>query len=184
MVLKTAEIISGGISLGIAIFIFTTTRKFPSLPGGIPGPALFPYILSCMLGFFSVILICSGLFPSRELAGQTKTLERGCGDLQAKQPQPLESGSQDVGEVLAAPLSKWEGFINMVLVILGMIFFVLFVKEVGFILIALLLCVGLMLRLGVSPIKAVCISTGTVMVIFWLFAKLMLVPLPSGVIGL
>jgi hypothetical protein len=183
MELKMVELISGGISLGIAIFTFIATRKFPSLPDGIPGPALFPCILSCMLGFFSIILICSGLL-SRKSAGRMKTRQSCCGDLQAKQQQPPAGGPQNDKAILTAPLSKREGFINMGLVILGMFLFVLLVNKVGFILSGLALCAGLMVRLGVSPLKAVCISIGSVMLIFWLFAKLMLVPLPSGVLRL
>jgi putative tricarboxylic transport membrane protein len=166
MNLKLANVISGGLFLGFSVFIFTETMKFPSLPGGIPGPALFPYILSGGMAFFSILLICSGLFSSRSVVEPSQSPE---GISQDSPPAPS--------------LSRRQGLINMALVILGMVLFVVFVNRVGFILFGFILCTGLMWRLGVAPLKAICIGSVAVMVIFWLFAKLMMVPLPLGVLG-
>lgn len=173
--MQFAEVISGIIALGLAILIFTTTRHFPALPGGMPGPALFPYIISGMLGLFSMMLIASGLLPSRG---------RGCLSEVAPPGLPAGDTPRNDGGRWETSLAKGGGCINLVLFILSMVLFVLLVEAVGFILTALILCVGLMWRLGVALAKAIWISAGTVMVIFWLFAKIMLVPLPFGVLRL
>lgn len=175
--MRLAEAFSGLISLAIALFIFITAMHFPSLPGGMPGPALFPCIISCVLGFFSIILICSGLFGVRLFVNKQN-------DRDVSQFGPQSEAFQEDGKSQVNSIAKRDGVINMTLIILAMIFFVLFVEKVGFILTGFIICAGLMWRMGVPLIKAILVSTGTVMLIFWLFVKLMLVPLPLGVISL
>ncbi len=57
---------AGVIILGVAAFL--ETLRFPEMPGGMPGPALFPRILSVLLAGFGLPLLLRARRPAEDAA--------------------------------------------------------------------------------------------------------------------
>lgn len=55
---------AGVIILGVAAFL--ETLRFPEMPGGMPGPALFPRILSVLLVGFGLLLLLRARRPAED----------------------------------------------------------------------------------------------------------------------
>lgn len=143
------------IVFAIAEIAYTTT--FPSLHGQDFGPNLFPILIGVGLIICGVALVARGI-AARRAAG---------------------------GEALVA-LGPWAKeprmVVNLCLLVLGVVLYILFAEPVGFIPISVLLLTVLMLRLGAGALTSVIVAVTTTMVIHTLFSKVLLVPLPWGVL--
>lgn len=52
--------------MGLAILVWITSRHFPTLPEGYPGPALFPRVIAVLLLLAGLGLVVGGVKPSDE----------------------------------------------------------------------------------------------------------------------
>ncbi|MEM7637094.1 MAG: tripartite tricarboxylate transporter TctB family protein [Pseudomonadota bacterium] len=144
----------GLILIAFAIAEIAYTRTFPRLHGQDYGPDLFPIMIGAGLLLFGGILI---------IRGWTQ---------RATQPMLV------VGD--------WahdrKNVANVVILLGSIVFYIVFSTWLGFIPTALLIQSVLLVRLGSGLITSVIIATISTMVIHTLFAKLLLVPLPWGLL--
>jgi putative tricarboxylic transport membrane protein len=147
------DYIGGGIFTALGLFIWAMTFQFPVLDDGHPGPSLFPRVLGTLFIFFGTLVILSGRRAAK-----------------ANQDPPAEE------EVRL-------NYFNPLLVIILIAAFIAIAPKLGFILTGAALLFILMTRLRVSPLKSSIISVVLICFIFFVFAKILRVPLPHGLLG-
>ncbi len=144
----------GLILIAFAIAEISYTQTFPRLHGQDYGPDLFPIIIGAGLMVFGGILIVRGWAQ------------------RATQPMVVVGDwAQDRSNV-----------VNVVILLGSIVFYIVFSTWLGFIPTALLIQTVLLVRLGSSLVTSVIIAAISTMVIHSLFAKLLLVPLPWGLL--
>ncbi len=146
--------------IGAALVLFAAamiwyTRNFPEMPGQHYGPALFPVLIGIGFLLTGAVLIARG-------AARLRT-------------EPLFSGG--------AWLRSGPHLINFMAIVGGLLLYILISDRLGFILTALLLLSGwlLLFRRG-RPLSSFAIALGVTLAVDYLFSKLLLVPLPAGVL--
>ncbi len=144
----------GAILILLAATMIGLTFSFPAFPGQKYGPSLFPRILGTGISLCSLLLI----LRDRRLAagGPWLVLADWVG-----QPRKLAS----FGLMLAA-----------------MVFYIFASEPLGFIPCAFLIQIVLFLWFGVRPVTAVIVAVAMTLVAHWFFARMMLVPLPRGIL--
>lgn len=166
------------ISLGTILLggvIFFLIRDFPRLDDGHPGPALFPGVLAGLFIVFGISLLVQSLWAN---LARNRIWKRVEGDLELNPPQVNE-----VGPLVPSKSFSFEGIINVLCVLASISFYIYFVETLGFLITGFLLLVLLMIKLGVPSWKSGVISLLSTLVIYMLFAKLLKVPLPWGLLG-
>ena len=151
------DYIGAGIFIALGVFIWAVSFQFPVLPGGHPGPSLFPRVLGTLFIFFSLIVILQGRRKSKT------------------PPPPAEH--DEGGNVT---LIGEKNYFNAVLVIILIAAFIAFAKYLGFILTGGAVLFILMWRLHVKPHIGLIISAVVMCVIYSVFSKGLRVPLPHG----
>ena len=140
------------ILFAVAEIAYSTT--FPRLHGQDYGPDLFPTIVGVGLLVCGVILIVQGL------------------------AQRSTSPWVDIGD--------WAGdrrnIVNVLALLGSILFYILVSDDLGFIPTSLLILTTLMIRFGSSWLVSIAVAVITTLVIHTLFAKLLLVPLPWGIL--
>ncbi len=146
--------------LGFVILVFGAAvalyayLTFPALPGQEFGPAFFPTIIGTVLAGCGTVLLVQGLVKQRTV--------------------PL------------AQLGEWARLpghvVNFFLIFLALIAYILFTDSVGFIPVSFLILTGLMMRFGSRWVTAVGIGLAATLLIHTVFYKLLLVPLPWGIL--
>ena len=145
-------------AIGLFLILFAAVvlwhvQSFPSLDNGYPGPALFPSVLAVLFIICGIGLIIQGV-RQRE-----KLLKFDTGTL------------------------KLSGLLN-ILFVLGMIVCYIFLAQfAGFLIFSFLVLLILMKWLKVKTLASILMSAGVTLVIYLLFAKVLLVPLPWGLWG-
>jgi len=145
--------------IGIVLIVFALaeiayTTTFPRLHGQDYGPDLFPALLGVGLIVCGVILIFKGY------AKRTS--------------EPL----MVVGDWVENP----RNISNVFLLLGSIVFYILASQWLGFILTALVILVTLLVRLGSSWRLSFIVAIATTFIIHTLFAKVLLVPLPWGIL--
>lgn len=140
------------IAFASAVIAYATT--FPRLHGQDYGPDLFP------------ILIGAGLI--------------GCGALL------LVKGISERATVPLAAVGDWARdrarVVDLVLLVGGIAFYILASGWLGFVPVAFAILLILLVRLGTGWVASVGIAAATTLLLHALFAKLLLVPLPWGIL--
>ncbi|MBX2880332.1 MAG: tripartite tricarboxylate transporter TctB family protein [Granulosicoccus sp.] len=149
--------------IGCVLVIFALaeiayTQTFPSLFGQRYGPALFPQIIGAGLIAAGLLLVVRGLIQKRRAGVHGRWLETG--------PWVNQSRLK----------------INLLLVLLALLAYILLSDWLGFILMSLLTLSVLLYRLGSSIPVSLLIATATTATLYLMFAKLLLVPLPAGLL--
>lgn len=139
------------ILFAIAEIVYTTT--FPRLFGQDYGPNLFPILIGIGLLVCGAILVVQGI------------AERGTVPV-----ADIGGWAQDRGNLL-----------NVALLLGSILLYILVSDAVGFIPLSLLILTTLLVRFGSSLGASLVIATATTFVIHTLFAKVLLVPLPWGI---
>lgn len=143
------------IVFAIAEIAYTTT--FPTLHGQDFGSDLFPIVIGAGL------IICGVMLIAREFVARSSMR----------------------GEAIAS-LGPWARdrrmVFNLCLLILGVIAYILFADPVGFIPMSVVLLTVLMIRLRAGAFVSIVVAVTTTLIIHTLFAKVLLVPLPWGVL--
>lgn len=148
------NVIPGGVLILFALAEIAYASNFPRLHGQNYGPDLFPTLIGLGLLVCGVILIVQGV-------AQRATV-------------PMV----EIGD-----WAKDRNNIANIVILLGsMIFYILASDALGFIPISLLILTVLLLRFGSSWASSISIAVVTTLVIHTLFAKLLLVPLPWGIL--
>jgi putative tricarboxylic transport membrane protein len=145
---RLANLISGALIVAAGVWIWLTTRGFPELRDGHPGPALFPGVIAVAL------VACGGalLFDGVRRPGRLRA----------------ELGS-------ARP--AWDGVSRVVAAILLGLLYPLLQGLVGFIPTAAALILGVALMLRAKPLPATLVAAGGAAAIYLAFTRLLGVPL-------
>jgi len=148
------NVIPGGVLILFAVAVIAYANTFPRLHGQNYGPDLFPTLIGIGL------LVCGGILIVQGYMQRTVIPMVDIGDW-----------AQDRGNL-----------VNIVLLLGSMVFYILVSDALGFIPISLLILTVLLLRFGSSWAQSILIAAITTFVIHTLFAKLLLVPLPWGIL--
>ena len=151
--MKISDTVVGAGFVTAGALIIAGTLNYPTLDAGHPGPSLFPRILGGLMAVFGGLVSLKGLRT---------------GD-----------ATQDVEWLL---LHKSTAFINAVFVLVGVTAYILFVENLGFLVMGALLLFVVMWRLKVPPLKALIVAVVFNTIVHFLFAKIMRVPLPLGIL--
>jgi len=153
------DAVTGGVLVIFALAVLAYASTFPSLHGQSYGPDLFPSLISAGLIACGAILIFRGI---RERASDSK-----------KRPWVQ----------LEALANNRSAAINFLLVLAALLLYILFSSTIGFIPMSLIILTTLLYRLGSSFSLAVPVAIVVTALIQVVFAKLLLVPLPPGLLS-
>ncbi|MFB0520106.1 MAG: tripartite tricarboxylate transporter TctB family protein [Desulfatiglandales bacterium] len=150
--MRVNDNVIGLASVLLGVSIFCLTLNFPSLEGGHPGPALLPRILAFLFVAFGIPLIIKGINARRLRIDTQKSLP---------------------GSGLA---------LNAICVIASVILYIVLVEKLGYIITNFFLLTILTKILGVRILTSLAFSFALTMGVYILFHRVLLVPLPWGLI--
>lgn len=151
--MKVSDTVVGAGFVGAGALIVAATLNYPTLDAGHPGPSLFPRIVGTLMAGFGLLVALQGL--------------RG----------------RDVGDTVAwGRLHRNTGFVNALFVLGGVVAYLVLVERLGFLVMGAVLIFGLMWRLEVRPLRALGVAIGFTALVYFLFAKVLRVPLPLGIL--
>lgn len=153
------DLVSGLVSAALGAAVLLYVRTFPQLPEGQPGPALFPGIIGALFVIFGLTLVVRYLLARRRVGAA--------------------AGSSDE----APPATTTRGRVNALAVLGFVVIYLLLVQTLGFILTMGGLLFLLMWRLGARPLVALGAAAVTTAIIVVIFQQVLLVPLPTGLLG-
>ncbi|MFO7613803.1 MAG: tripartite tricarboxylate transporter TctB family protein [Bacteroidales bacterium] len=154
--MRINDAVTGFFIIILSSFIIYEAKSLPALPGVPYGPGLFPTLIAYMMMLGGVILIFKGL----------KTL-----------------GVKGWYE-----LDEWarrrNSYITLALIFSVLLFYILFSEMLGFILTSILILLAMLLwtRGKRHFLSSVIISVCFSIIIFFIFGKIMRIPLPAGVL--
>jgi len=151
--MKISDTVVGAGFVAAGALIVVGTMHYPTLDGGYPGPSLFPRILGGLMVAFGGLVSVKGL-RARDTTEEVEWLL----------------------------LYKNTAFINAMFVLVGVLAYILLVEKLGFLVMGALLLFVIMWRLKVSPVKALIVAVVFNTTVHFLFAKIMRVPLPLGLV--
>ena len=143
----------GLVVIVFAIAVILYARNFPTLKEGYPGPGLFPTVIAVLFILAGITLVVQGLRSGERL---------------------LKFDTHEVSR---------SGFMNLILVLAAVLFYIFLSDFLGFHITSFLIFFFLMKRLRVSTRWSLAMSCGITLLIYALFAKTLLVPLPWGLWG-
>jgi len=152
--MRFSDTVVGAAFILLAAIMIWLTFSFPAFPGQKYGPSLFPRILG------AGIILCSLLMILRERR------------LADKRPW--------------LALADWVGqprkLASFALMLAAMIFYIFASEPLGFIPCAFLIQIVLFLWFGVRPVTALIVAAAMTLLVYWFFGRMMLVPLPRGIL--
>jgi putative tricarboxylic transport membrane protein len=151
--MKISDTIVGAGFVAAGALIIAGTLNYPSLDGGHPGPALFPRILGTLMAAFGGLVSLQGLRARDE--------------------------TQDVHW---AGLYRNAGFVNALFVLAGVLAYILLAERLGYLIMGSLIMFAIMARIRVPLLRALVIAVVFNNLVYLLFAKIMRVPLPLGLV--
>ncbi|WP_232662062.1 tripartite tricarboxylate transporter TctB family protein [Pseudonocardia sp. TRM90224] len=150
------DLVAGLLATALGVAVVLHVRTFPGLPDGQPGPALFPGLVGGLLVLFGLVLAVRSAVRRREDA----------------------AGAQDV-----PPDSTPRSRLNALAVLGYIVAYLLLADLLGFALTTAPLLFLLMWLLGVRPWVAALSAVATTVLVVLMFQQLLLVPLPTGPLG-
>ena len=145
-------------AIGLFLILFAAVvlwhvQSFPSLDNGYPGPALFPSVLAVLFILCGIGLIIQGIRHREKLL-------------------KFETGSLTL-----------SGLLNILFVLGTIVCYIFLAEYIGFLIFSSVVLLILMKWLKVKTLSSIVMSAGVTLVIYLLFAKVLLVPLPWGLWG-
>lgn len=151
--MKISDTVVGAGFVGAGALIFAATLNYPSLETGHPGPSLFPRILAVLMAVFGGLLSVQGI-RSRDATEEVAWLH----------------------------LHRNTAFLNALFVLGGVLAYIFLAEPLGFLVMGSLVIFVIMWRLQVSPLKALVVAILFSNGVYFLFAKILRVPLPTGLL--
>lgn len=151
--MKLSDTVVGAGFATAGALVFAATLTYPTLDDGHPGPALFPRIIATLM------IVFGGLLGVRGARARDTTQRVAWGGLH-----------------------RSTGFVNAVFVLVGTAGYILLVGPLGFLVAGGLLAFVLMWRLRVAPLRALLVAAGFTALVYQLFARILRVPLPPGLL--
>ncbi|MGD8291218.1 MAG: tripartite tricarboxylate transporter TctB family protein [Desulfobacterales bacterium] len=145
-------------AIGLFLIVFAAAvlwhvQSFPTLDNGYPGPALFPSVLAVLFIFCGAGLIFQGIRQRENLL------------------------KFDIGGLTLS------GFLNIIFVLGAIICYIFLAEYIGFLIFSFAVLLALMKWLKVKTLSSILMALSVTFVIYLLFAKMLLVPLPWGLWG-
>jgi|GEM_PF-57509 len=173
------DAISGTVLVLFAIAEIAYSTTFPTLHGQAYGPSLFPVLIGCCLMACGFVLIFRGLrtrrSQARALTSDHPQTDVGTTEFEANTTDPVWIR---FGEWASSPSRR----INMALVPGSLIAYILLSNTIGFMPLSIVILSVLLYRLGSSLVLSLGIAIATTTLLQLLFAKVLLVPLPAGLL--
>lgn len=144
----------GAVLVAFALAVIAYATTFPRLHGQDYGPDLFPTLIAAGLLICGIILIMQGL----RARATTPLMELG-------------DWAQDSRNIL-----------NVGLLLGGIVFYILVSDDLGFIPSSIIILTTLFIRFGSGWRSSLALALATTLIIHTLFAKVLLVPLPWGIL--
>lgn len=155
------DLVSGAVSALFGTTVVVYVQRFPQLEDGSPGPALFPGIVGGLFVLFGLILVGRWV---RDRVTRSVTTQEPRDDATVTGP-------------------SWTAWINAAAVVGSIVFYLLVVDVLGFNLTIAVCLFGLAWKLGARVWVALGSAVVTTAVIYLVFQRLLLVPLPAGFLG-
>ena len=155
------EFIPGAISVAIGVAVIIYSSTMPPLGDGRPGPGLFPSVIAGFLIVLGLVLVLRGVLLKSGKAAPTQE-------------------EIAVAETEKA-LPKTQQWVNPLVVLAAMAFYIVFAEILGFILTLVIVVAGLMLFLKAKWWVALITAGVLTGVLFLVFQTLLLVRLPMGI---
>jgi putative tricarboxylic transport membrane protein len=153
--MKVNDAVLGAVLVLFAAAMIWHTRTFPAMPGQDYGPALFPVLIGIAMIIAGAALIAGGIARRRT--------------------EPWFGG--------ADWLRSRRHILNFMAIAGGLLLYILISDRLGFVLTGgPLLFVWLVLLRGGRPLSALAISIAVTLAVDYAFTRLLLVPLPLGVL--
>ncbi|MCC7115406.1 MAG: tripartite tricarboxylate transporter TctB family protein [Burkholderiales bacterium] len=152
--MKLNDAVIGAILVVLGLAVVVHVQGFPRIPGQTVGPGLFPGLIAAGLAVCGALLIASGI---RHRAAQPWF-------------------------VAGAWSRTVRGVASVAAVIVAIAAYVLLGDALGFVVVAPAILVGLFVVFGVRPLHAAGLAVVASLVIWYVFYKLLRVPLPWGVL--
>jgi len=151
--MKISDTVVGAGFVGAGALIVAATLNYPSLDGGHPGPALFPRILGTLMVALGAALAVQG------------------------------ARARDATQVVEwRRLHRNTGVGNALFVLVGVLAYLGLVEWLGFLITGTLLLFLMMWRLRVPSLRALVVAIGFIAIVYFLFVKVLRVPLPLGLL--
>ena len=148
------DAVTGAVLIVFALAMIAWTTTFPSLYGQDYGPDLFPVLIGAGMALCGAILVIRGL--------------------------------RERGTVPMVRMGDWASdrriVANVGLLIGSVVFYILFSDFLGFVPVAFGILVLLLVRLGTGLLASIAIAAAVTLAIHSVFAKVLLVPLPWGLL--
>lgn len=148
------DVATGAVLAAVGLWLVLEARTFPTLAGMTHGPGLFPSIAGTGLVICGLLILATGLVRRA-----------------ANAPAPVS----------APPMSR-RGWINSAAVVLGVMFFALFLNQFGFHLVAFPMLLALLALFGIGWLKSLLLAAGVTVLVHLIFYSFLHVPLPWGLL--
>lgn len=169
--MRVNDAIVGVVLVVFSLMVITYSTTFPTLHGQAYGPSLFPILIGSCLATCGLLLIIRGLLVQRFVTSDKPT--RTDGGTGTKSDNWIQWGDW---------VNDRSRRINMLLVPSLLIIYILLSDFIGFIPLSVLMLGVMLYRLGSSPFLSLLIAVLTTGLLQLLFAKVLLVPLPAGLL--
>lgn len=158
-------------AFGLAVVLYVQT--FPQLPDGTPGPGLFPAIIGALLVLFGLVLVVRYVRDHRRLGDEEHV---------GHAAEPPSASTEHYESLLHETVPRRTAWTNALSVIGSIAFYLVFANVLGFNVTMGVLLVGLMVRLGAGWRVAIPSAVAATAFLYFMFARILLVPLPHGFI--
>lgn len=170
--MRLNDALVGVVLVVFAIAVIAISTTFPTLHGQNYGPSLFPTLIGCCLLTCGILLIVRGVTMRRQQMRAVKNVAS------EKAPGNDEYAWIQWSEWASDPARR----INMLLVPGLLMAYVLLSDTIGFIPLSILILSVLLYRLGSALLPSLLIALTVTILLQLLFARVLLVPLPSGLL--
>lgn len=154
--MKANDAIWGVLLIVLGAVIVGHVQSFPLIPGQKVGPAIFPGLVAAGLVICGVLLVGSGIRERR------------------REGLPW----WESGDWVRSP----RHLAAFLVVIVGVVLYIVVGDAIGFLILAPIVLAGWFLVLGVRPVAAAITAIVASLAIWYVFYKLLRVPLPWGVL--
>lgn len=151
--MKFNDAITGAVLLALSLAVLWTIQSYPKIPGQNIGPGAFPGLVAVLLGICSLVLIWRGV---RGKLHHERWITPG------------------------AWLTSWPHLRNFLVTIGCLLFYIFASEKVGFILTSIAILSVMFFVLNVRRVLIVPVAVLATVVVFLVFYKGLRVPLPWG----
>lgn len=166
------HLVAGALTVLMLLWLWQASQ-LPYTVDGRPGPGFFPVWLSAIGLVLGIAVLVAGIRASRPARP----------DGEAASPEPDEQDGQDEAQA-DDPGQRWAGTVRLVGALLGAVAFLLLMPILGFVVgLALYLAYLCLVIVRMRVPNALALSLGTAGVIYVIFAQLLEIPFPTGLMG-